>query len=93
VTEIVGRRLLISGRVQGVGFRWHLLAEAERLGLQGWVRNLQDGRVEVLICGEQGAVAELIHWAGIGPPPARVDSVEVEDSAERVCGLLQKSTI
>jgi acylphosphatase len=93
VSAEVGRRLLISGRVQGVGFRWHLLEEAQRLGLQGWVRNLRDGRVEALLCGPQAAVAALIHWAGTGPAHARVDSVEVEDSPERACGLIQKPTI
>lgn len=88
-----GRRLLISGVVQGVGFRWHLLEEAGRLGLQGWVRNLRDGRVEALVWGEQASVAALIHWASIGPSAARVDNVEVEDWPERPCGLIQKPTI
>lgn len=88
-----GRRLLISGQVQGVGYRWHFMDQARRLGLQGWVRNLRDGRVEALVWGEQAALAALIHWAGMGPPLARVDSVELEDSAERPSGLQQKSTI
>lgn len=89
----VGRRLWIRGRVQGVGFRWHLGEEARRLGLSGWVRNRRDGRVEALVCGPQAKVAALILWATGGPPAARVDEVCVEDTAERVQGFLQQPTI
>jgi acylphosphatase len=65
-------RVLIGGRVQGVGFRWAVMAEALRLGVVGWARNLDDGRVEVHSQGEAGAVAALATWLRTGPPGARV---------------------
>jgi acylphosphatase len=69
-------RLLISGRVQGVGFRDALQQEAERLNLRGWVRNLRTGEVEALLQGPAQAVAALQDWARRGPPAARVERVE-----------------
>ncbi len=69
----VARRLRIEGRVQGVGFRWHLHAEALRLGLGGWVRNRHDGSLEALVCGEEEDVDALTAWAHRGPDTARVD--------------------
>lgn len=73
------RRLLIDGRVQGVGFRWALTAEATALGLQGWVRNRRDGSVEALIHGAPEAVEALTVWAWHGPSSARVDRVLAND--------------
>jgi acylphosphatase len=73
------RRLIISGRVQGVGFRWSLHAEAKTLGLDGWVRNRRDGTVEALISGAPEAVETLTAWAFQGPPSARVDRVLFND--------------
>jgi acylphosphatase len=75
----VGRHLLIRGRVQGVGFRWHMLETARQLGVCGWVRNRRDGSVEAVISGPNAAVAVLIYQAGRGPSGARVEGVEVED--------------
>lgn len=69
------RRLLISGVVQGVGFRWSARREAERLGVRGWVRNRRDGRVEALVAGDPDAVAGFVAWCRQGPPSARVDDV------------------
>ena len=69
-------RLLISGRVQGVGFRDALQQEAERLGLRGWVRNRAAGEVEALAQGPDEAVAALVDWTRRGPPGARVKRVE-----------------
>lgn len=69
--------LLISGRVQGVYYRASAQAEAQRLGLSGWVRNLPTGEVEAEAEGEQQAVAAFIEWCRHGPPSARVDDVQV----------------
>ena len=66
-------RLLIEGRVQGVGFRWSLHAEAVRLGLGGWVRNRHDGSVEAFVYGDEDKVNALIAWSYRGPDTARVD--------------------
>ena len=67
--------LRIAGRVQGVGYRYALQAEAVRLGITGWVRNRADGSVEALAQGPQQALDALITWAGRGPPAARVTEV------------------
>lgn len=61
--------------MQGVGYRWSLCAEAQALGLSGWVRNRRDGSVEALVHGPPAAVEALIHWAHRGPPMARVERV------------------
>ncbi|PLK48686.1 acylphosphatase [Uliginosibacterium sp. TH139] len=90
---VVGRRLRVSGTVQGVGFRWFVCSVARELGLQGWVRNLRSGQVEVLVWGAQPQVVALIHHVSLGPPHARVDALEVEDSAERTAGFDQRPTI
>lgn len=69
-------RLEIRGRVQGVGYRASMAAEARRLGLGGWVRNRHDGSVEATVAGPDEAVQRLLQWARHGPPAARVDSVQ-----------------
>lgn len=69
-------RILVQGRVQGVGFRHWLAGRATALGVSGWVRNLRDGRVEALACGDDAAVAALVRACEVGPPLARVDRVE-----------------
>ena len=69
-------RLIVRGRVQGVGFRWWACEEARRLGLDGWVRNLADGSVELLAAGPDAVVAEFIESCRSGPRGARVSSVE-----------------
>jgi len=68
--------LLISGRVQGVGFRDALQREAARLGLCGWVRNRAAGQVEALAQGPEEAVAAFVDWARRGPPAAHVERVQ-----------------
>jgi acylphosphatase len=75
---VVRRRVLVSGRVQGVFYRASTAREARGLGVSGWVRNLDDGRVEAAIEGEAEAVERLIEWMRRGPPFARVDGVELE---------------
>lgn len=68
--------LLISGRVQGVGFRWHAQEVALRLGLCGWVRNRADGSVQLVAEGERAALEELAVWAQQGPARAHVETCE-----------------
>lgn len=67
--------LLITGRVQGVGFREWLVAEATRLGLAGWVRNVGHGAVEALIAGDTSAVEECLRACRRGPPLAAVETI------------------
>jgi acylphosphatase len=67
------RQIRVRGRVQGVGFRYALRDEAQRLGLAGWVRNCADGSVEALLQGEAQAVEALVRWARRGPRAARVE--------------------
>ncbi|MDX1496006.1 MAG: acylphosphatase [Salinisphaeraceae bacterium] len=71
------RRYLISGTVQGVGFRYATCQEAEAIGLQGWVRNLADGRVEVVACGNAEALHHLEGWLRNGPSGARVAGLQI----------------
>jgi acylphosphatase len=73
----VARRFVISGRVQGVGFRYFTHDVAIREGVTGWVRNLPDGRVEARVEGEREAVDRVERAIRSGPPGARVDSVSV----------------
>lgn len=68
-------RLVVSGRVQGVGFRYFTRRQAARLGLSGWVRNLPSGDVEVHVEGAQAGIRELIAALSRGPDWARVDAV------------------
>jgi acylphosphatase len=77
----VARRCIVSGRVQGVFFRASAARKAAELGVTGHARNLPDGTVEVLACGEPGAVDALCAWLNQGPPAARVDAVQVEGRA------------
>ncbi len=73
------RLLRITGRVQGVGYRYHMAQEARRLCVVGWVRNRSDGSVEALVHGPVAEVEALIIWAHHGPPLARVEGVAVAD--------------
>ncbi|NQW12379.1 MAG: acylphosphatase [Alphaproteobacteria bacterium] len=75
------RRLIVSGRVQGVGFRAWCVREANRLTLAGWVRNRADGAVEIVARGSEAAVNELAAVCRDGPSFARVDAV-IQELAE-----------
>ena len=68
----------ISGMVQGVFFRANTKRQAQALGIYGWVRNLTDGRVEIVAQGPREALAELIRWCQEGPSTARVDRVDID---------------
>ncbi len=76
------RRYLVHGRVQGVGFRYFAARHANRLGLTGWVRNLPDGRVELLAVGEPELLGELESSLRVGPPHAWVEGVEISEISE-----------
>jgi acylphosphatase len=67
--------LRVEGRVQGVGYRWWAVGEAERLGLSGWARNRADGSVEILAIGDPAAIAALERACAAGPPAAHVLAV------------------
>ena len=69
----------VSGRVQGVSFRAFARSEALRAGVSGWARNLADGRVEVLLCGEEAAVRGVAEALHRGPPHARVSAVVLHE--------------
>ena len=86
------RRLVISGRVQGVGFRYAMQREALRLGLAGWVRNRREGTVEAVVCGPESAVQSIVAWAHRGPPSARVESVSVAIEEGRFDDFEQRPT-
>jgi len=75
----MAKHLRISGRVQGVGFRYSFAGEAERLGVVGWVRNRRDGTVEAVADGAPDAVEAILVWARRGPPSARVTDVQVSE--------------
>lgn len=75
-------RLVIRGRVQGVGYRWWARGEARRLGLDGWVRNRADGSVELLAAGTAEAVAALEGLCRRGPASAQVAAVERISAAD-----------
>jgi acylphosphatase len=77
----IARRYIISGRVQGVGFRYFTHAAAERENIHGWVRNLPDGRVEASAEGEADALDRFERALRHGPPGARVADLEIEHTA------------
>ena len=81
---MICNRYLISGRVQGVFYRASAQQQASALGLRGWVRNLVDGRVELLACGDQIALKELEKWLEIGPDYAKVSNIEVITESPKV---------
>jgi acylphosphatase len=80
---VIARRVVVSGRVQGVNFRAWVRERAAGRGVCGWAANLGDGSVEVFLQGERDAVAAVERAVGEGPPHARVDRVDAQDAAPR----------
>ena len=78
----VRRRYLVEGEVQGVGFRFFVVRQADRCGVRGWVRNLREGSVEALGAGSPEALAQFEAALRRGPPLARVERVRVEELPE-----------
>lgn len=74
--------VLVSGQVQGVGFRWSTCRAAREHGVAGWVRNLPDGRVEAEVEGEADAVGRMVTWLEHGPSTAAVTGTQVREVAE-----------
>lgn len=75
--------VLVTGRVQGVFFRANAFAEAQRLGLTGYVQNLPDGAVEAIVEGSAAQVEQFVGWCRVGPPNARVEHVHVRQGPAR----------
>ena len=90
----ITRRIIVSGRVQGVCFRVWTQEQARALGLSGWVRNRRDGSVEILACGDEAALDDLAALCRQGPPAARVVEVTVCEADEAVPpGFELRSTV
>lgn len=77
--DTVQKRVLLSGRVQGVGFRHFTRMNARDLNIKGWVKNRNDGKVEAVIQGSSDNIDEMLERLRIGPGSARVDNVEIEN--------------
>lgn len=77
-TNPIRARVFISGTVQGVGYRFSTVQKANELQIEGWVRNLRDGRVEAVFEGDRQSVTAIIAWCHDGPPAAIVEDVKVE---------------
>ena len=73
---MVREHVFVEGLVQGVGFRYHTQKKGTALGLTGWVRNLTDGRVEILVEGPADSIEQFMKWVGKGPSSAQVESVQ-----------------
>jgi acylphosphatase len=83
LSEVTAKRvhIIVSGLVQGVGFRMFVMREASARGLSGWTRNLPDGTVEIEAQGNAGLVDELVRQLKIGPSRSRVTSIKVREKA------------
>ena len=85
---MIRRHVVVHGSVQGVGYRWSLSREADRLGVHGWVRNRADGTVEAVLEGSADAVDALVGWCRSGPGGAGVSGVDVtEEEPEGLSGF------
>ncbi len=81
MSERVRAHVLVSGKVQGVYYRASTRDAAREAGVDGWVRNLRDGRVEAVFEGDEAAVESVVEWCHDGSPAASVDDVTVEYEA------------
>ena len=90
----IAATLRVEGRVQGVGYRWWAVGEAQRLGLDGWARNRLDSSVEILAIGAADAIAALERACAEGPAAARVTAVRREAAADDGSrGFRQRETV
>lgn len=76
----IRKRAVVTGMVQGVGYRWSAREEARRLGVAGWARNRSDGSVEVEVEGDAASVDRMLDWLRAGPPGSAVEKVRVSDA-------------
>jgi acylphosphatase len=83
---VTGRRVIVHGLVQGVGFRWSCLREAQHLGLTGWVRNVPDGSVELSLHGDDASMRAMLDWLHSGPRGAYVEALQQRDETEPAPG-------
>jgi acylphosphatase len=86
------RRLVVTGRVQGVGFRMFMTREAQAAGVIGWVRNRRDGTVEAVVQGPATAVERIIAWASKGPPTGHVNDLRIEPAEGEFKDFLTRPT-
>jgi acylphosphatase len=88
---VIRRRLIVHGRVQGVGFRWAITRAAESRGVSGWVTNRTDGTVEAVLEGEPEAVESVVRLSKEGPRGAQVERVDVaEEKPEALHGFVAR---
>ncbi len=78
MSEKVRVHIIVSGQVQGVFFRDYTQKKAQSLGITGWVKNLPDGKVEIVLEGEKERINQMINWIKVGPPLAKVTNLEIE---------------
>lgn len=76
--QLIAAYLKITGRVQGVAFRYYARSMANQLDVKGWIRNLSNGKVELVVEGKKKAIKRMIKWCHSGPSMARVDRIQLE---------------
>ncbi len=86
------KHLNIFGQVQGVGFRYRFMEQAQDLGVSGWVRNRRGGSVEAMVAGTPEAVEALLAWARRGPAAARVERIDVSAAEGTFAGFELRPT-
>ena len=90
----IGIRVVVEGRVQGVGFRWWIIEWANARGLEGWVRNRREGTVEALFYGPESVVRHMVEFCAEGPPNARVRNIkEYNDESPDDPGFIERPTV